>query len=199
MISARMKALIGATSLGFSTTVHPAASAGATLRTIWYRGKFHGVMAPTTPTGSLMTSELPISSCQTYDAARAGVVGELPRGQPHLERLGEAPRHPHLVADHVGDLCGAGLEPLRHLLKERPPVLGRRGRPGGEGTTCRLDRPIDVSRGPGRDGGEHLLGGRVDDVQRLGSRRRDPGSVDVKGVSNDHGRPSSSTTAGAAH
>ena len=34
MISARMKALIGATSLGLSTTVQPAASAGATLSAI---------------------------------------------------------------------------------------------------------------------------------------------------------------------
>ena len=36
--SARMKALIGATSLGFSTTVQPAASAGATFSTTWYSG-----------------------------------------------------------------------------------------------------------------------------------------------------------------
>ena len=35
MISARMKALIGATSLGLSTTVQPAARAGATLSTTW--------------------------------------------------------------------------------------------------------------------------------------------------------------------
>ena len=33
--SARMKALMGATSLGLRTTVHPAAIAGATLRTTW--------------------------------------------------------------------------------------------------------------------------------------------------------------------
>ena len=38
MISARMKAFSGATSLGFSTTVQPAASAGATLAAIWWSG-----------------------------------------------------------------------------------------------------------------------------------------------------------------
>ena len=38
MISARMNALSGATSLGFSTTVQPAASAGATLAAIWCSG-----------------------------------------------------------------------------------------------------------------------------------------------------------------
>ena len=36
--SARMNALIGATSLGFSTTVLPAASAGATFSAIWCSG-----------------------------------------------------------------------------------------------------------------------------------------------------------------
>ncbi len=35
MTSARMNALMGATSLGFKTTVQPAARAGATLRTTW--------------------------------------------------------------------------------------------------------------------------------------------------------------------
>jgi hypothetical protein len=38
MTSARMKALMGATSLGFSTTVLPAANAGATLSAIWCSG-----------------------------------------------------------------------------------------------------------------------------------------------------------------
>ena len=38
MTSARMNALIGATSLGFSTTVLPAASAGATFSAIWCSG-----------------------------------------------------------------------------------------------------------------------------------------------------------------
>ena len=33
--------------------VQPAASAGATLRAVCVSGKFHGVIMPTTPTGSL--------------------------------------------------------------------------------------------------------------------------------------------------
>lgn len=36
-------------------TGHPAASAGGTLRVIMEKGKFQGVMAPTTPTGCRMT------------------------------------------------------------------------------------------------------------------------------------------------
>jgi hypothetical protein len=59
--SARAYAASGATSVGFSTTVQPAASAAPTFSTIWCRGKFHGVMHPTTPTGSRTISELPTS------------------------------------------------------------------------------------------------------------------------------------------
>ena len=47
-----MMALSGATSLGFSTIVQPAASAGATLHMIWFSGQFHGVIRPHTPIGS---------------------------------------------------------------------------------------------------------------------------------------------------
>ena len=41
----------GVSSAGLTTTVQPAASAGATLRAIIALGKFQGVMAATTPTG----------------------------------------------------------------------------------------------------------------------------------------------------
>ena len=46
----------GASSAGLHTTVHPAASAGASLRAIIAAGKFQGVTAATTPTGSLTTT-----------------------------------------------------------------------------------------------------------------------------------------------
>ena len=42
----------GVSSAGLPTTVQPAASAGAILRAIIASGKFHGVIAATTPTGS---------------------------------------------------------------------------------------------------------------------------------------------------
>src|SRR5437762_2420888 len=44
-----MKAVIGVISLGFATTVQPAANAGATFHVNRYRGKFHGEMHPTRP------------------------------------------------------------------------------------------------------------------------------------------------------
>jgi hypothetical protein len=40
---------------GFRTIVQPAASAGPSFRAIMEDGKFHGVIAPTTPTGSFVT------------------------------------------------------------------------------------------------------------------------------------------------
>ena len=42
----------GACSDGLITTVHPAASAGATFQLISSSGEFQGVIAATTPTGS---------------------------------------------------------------------------------------------------------------------------------------------------
>lgn len=47
--------VMGVCVAGLHTIVQPAASAGAILRVIIAAGKFHGVMAPTTPTGNLST------------------------------------------------------------------------------------------------------------------------------------------------
>ena len=53
--SASASAESGVCSAGFSTIVHPAASAGAAFRVIIALGKFHGVMPTVTPTGCLRT------------------------------------------------------------------------------------------------------------------------------------------------
>ncbi len=47
----------GASSAGFSTTVQPVASAGPIFQIVAVSGPFHGMMAPTTPTGSLSVKE----------------------------------------------------------------------------------------------------------------------------------------------
>ncbi len=51
MSSASRKAPIGVTSLGLATTVQPAAKAAAIFQIRVWRGKFHGAIAATTPTG----------------------------------------------------------------------------------------------------------------------------------------------------
>src|SRR5206468_4087190 len=50
--SAKSRAVSGVSEAGFSTTVQPAASAGANFQLAMLSGKFHGTIAPTTPTGS---------------------------------------------------------------------------------------------------------------------------------------------------
>ena len=45
----------GDCSAGFSTTLLPATSAGATFQVAMSSGKFHGTTAPTTPSGSRVT------------------------------------------------------------------------------------------------------------------------------------------------
>ncbi len=68
----------GVSSAGLATTVQPAASAGAILRAIIAAGKFHGVIAATTPTGSLTAIMLrPRTGAGNHVAVGAGrLLGE---------------------------------------------------------------------------------------------------------------------------
>ena len=52
MSSASRSAVSGVCSAGLSTTVQPAASAGPSFHAAISSGKFHGMICPTTPTGS---------------------------------------------------------------------------------------------------------------------------------------------------
>jgi hypothetical protein len=72
----------GVISLGFSTTVQPAVSAGASFAAIWCSGKFHGVMAPTTPIGSRSTSEFPIVSSQRISSTNCAIDAKVAVGRP---------------------------------------------------------------------------------------------------------------------
>ncbi len=89
-----MRAVSGAFSDGLKTIVLPASRAGASLETICWSGKFHGVIAPTTPIGSRTISELPTSSVQAKSSARPAMdsttaagnatwaVRDIPIGEP---------------------------------------------------------------------------------------------------------------------
>ena len=52
MISISTRMLSGVCSAGLRTTQLPAASAGASFHTAISSGKFHGMICPTTPSGS---------------------------------------------------------------------------------------------------------------------------------------------------
>src|SRR5207248_852424 len=51
-ISSKRSAVSGVSSAGLSTTVFPAATAGASFHDAIVSGKFHGTIRPTTPSGS---------------------------------------------------------------------------------------------------------------------------------------------------
>ena len=60
---------------GLSTTVFPASSAGAIFQTASSTGKFHGVIAPTTPSGRRRTSMRAFaSSCSTSTGISSDAV-----------------------------------------------------------------------------------------------------------------------------
>ncbi|MNL24289.1 hypothetical protein D3C87_1457170 [compost metagenome] len=66
---ASSRAVNGVSSDGLSTTVQPAASAGATFHEAISIGKFHGMIAATTPTGSLITDDVKRASGTSIDCS----------------------------------------------------------------------------------------------------------------------------------
>jgi len=65
---AMASAVSGVSAAGLSTTVHPAARAGAILRVAMAAGKFHGVTSAATPTGRCVTMvRVPPPGLTPYD------------------------------------------------------------------------------------------------------------------------------------
>ncbi len=65
-------AVSGVNSAGFSTTVLPAASAGATFHVASMSGKFQGVISPTTPRGSRKVISTPPATGMVLPKSRSG-------------------------------------------------------------------------------------------------------------------------------
>ena len=80
--SAKIAADPGHSSLGFRIIVLPAASAGATLATIWFIGQFHGVISATTPIGSCTTRLLPAFSVNSNSLSAAIAAMKWPTPLP---------------------------------------------------------------------------------------------------------------------
>ena len=78
-ISAKASAVSGVYSAGFSTTVLPAASAGAIFQASISSGKFHGMIWPQTPTGTI-AGELALDQL-----GPAGMVVEVPGDQRDVD------------------------------------------------------------------------------------------------------------------
>ena len=65
-------AVSGVSAAGFSTTVLPAASAGATFQEAIRSGKFQGTISPTTPSGSRKVMSTPPATGIVWPSRRSG-------------------------------------------------------------------------------------------------------------------------------
>jgi hypothetical protein len=70
--SANRSAVSGVSPAGFSTTVLPAASAGASFQEAMVSGKFHGTISPTTPSGSRKVRSTPPATGMVSPSSRSG-------------------------------------------------------------------------------------------------------------------------------
>ena len=71
-IRSSSSAVSGVSSAGFSTTVFPAASAGATFHEAIASGKFQGTIRPTTPSGSRNVMSTPPATGIVWPSRRSG-------------------------------------------------------------------------------------------------------------------------------
>ena len=145
----------------------PAASAGPIFHEAIVSGKFHGVMSPTTPSGSRTVKPTPAGHRDRVAQQALGGRGVVAEGVGH---------HPHLaarVADRLARVARLEHRELLVVLGERvgepvqqPGAVARRHRaPGGEGGLGARDRRVDVGGGRALYLGQDLLGGRLDDLQ----------------------------------
>ena len=162
----------GVSGAGFRTTVFPAASAGPILARLIWCGKFHGVIAPTTPTASramVRRVGIPIGDASPRSVSTRSSRRYRPRTpdrRPDLpaERSAVSIRGAPtsaMVRSRSSSRCS--LHRLTQLAHAPHPQLGV-ARPVGlvEGPSRRIDGAAHVlGVGIGR-GTQHFLGGRVD-------------------------------------
>src|SRR6266545_3797253 len=161
--SARRSAVSGVTLAGLSTTVLPAARAGAKPHAAIGIGKFHGTITPTTPSGSWKVTSTPPGTGICRPVNRAGVV---------VQDVADVASLPPGVADGVsrvahlqpGQLLDVTVHDGREAAQQPGPVARRDGPPGRERGHRLLDGAIHLRRGRRRHVREDLLGRRVDHV-----------------------------------
>ena len=98
--------------------MQPAARAGAILAMIWCSGKFHGVIAATTPTGSFWTMERP-TRWSFNCCATSKVVLMSPSGNP-ICAAAKADRAAHFGCDESCKFVGAGPKFPQRPVSEYP-------------------------------------------------------------------------------
>ena len=120
--SANSSALSGDSSLGLSTTVHPAASAGPTFAVIWYSGQFHGVIRPHTPMASRTMAVSPRVREEGIAAGEVAGHADVLGRDRHLGAARHGDGTAHLLRDGLGERFGA--------LQDQGRGCGRAARPG---------------------------------------------------------------------
>ena len=174
-IRSSSSAVSGVSSAGFSTTVLPAASAGATFHEAITSGKFQG---DDQPDDAERLAEGHVDAAGDRDRLpeqalrRAGVVAEA------------LDDHPDLAAGVADRLAGVARLERRQLLgrarraRPRAAAAAPPGRPGAtarqrrEGGLRRGDRGVGLLDARARDLGHHLLGRRLDDLDHAADLHR---------------------------
>ena len=178
-------------SLGLTTTVQPAASANGSF---WHRisaGKFHGMIRPTTPTGSRSTR--PVKSLSVVGERLALHVQRERGGVPAQRRgaadvtLGEDDRLAALLAVQPRELVGIPVDQVGQPVQDDGPLHAAGVRPGAgvERGARHRDGVLDGLDAGGDHLADHLVGAGRPAVDEFGPRGFDVVAVDE--VANDAG------------
>ena len=124
--------------------MQPAASAGATLQAIWLSGQFHGVIMPTTPTGSRTSMAEPSGSSNSIALEHVERRHEVAEAGAGLGLLRKPERRAHLVGDGPADLLHALLVDLDDPAQQLDALLARGEREGLEGAARGRNGLVDV-------------------------------------------------------
>ena len=163
---------------GLKTTVLPQTSAGAIFQLGIAIGKFHGVIAPTTPTGIADAHLELVRHLRRRRLAEdaAALAGHVVR---HVDRFldvaaGLGAHLAHLPDHELGQLVLAVDEPLRDAEEDLGALRRRHEPPALVGRLRGLDGAVDVLDGRLRERPDRLAGRRVRALEGLAARRPRP-------------------------
>src|SRR5262245_11024647 len=97
-----------------------------------------------------------------------------------LHLVGKRNGRAHLAGHGARELAVARLEAVNDPLQEGEPFVAAGLRIGGERPSCRGDGAIDVGARAKADLPGHLLGRRVDDVEKMRRLRVNPRAVNIE-------------------
>ena len=170
----------GAISLGLSTIVHPAPSAGATLQAIWLMGQFQGVMRPQTPTGSRASRMRPAILDEGIVLQDRLHRRHVRRAEPGLGALRERERRAELGGDRLRHVVETAAVDFHYPADEFAPFGDAGAGERGKRAASRRYGTVDVGGAAERNRRGGLLRRRVDDREILAPDRVHPRAVDIE-------------------